>query len=139
MLSTPGKITWLVLGFGLLAISCEKRMVDVDLTANDWKVEKIRASEQKAYVTTDSLYILQLKGDGSCFLNLDVNTCGSYYEVPSAGSIKFQMVACTEICCDTEFAANLRALFSKMNSYYVRKDRLHLEGEGEIVLLIHEP
>jgi len=139
MLSIHGKISFWVLSLGLLAISCEKRMVDVDLTANTWKVDKIRTSEQKAFETTDSLYILQFNGDGSCFLNLDVNTCGSYYEVPSAGSIKFQMVACTEICCDTDFATALSALFSKMKSYYVQNNRLHLEGEGEIVLLIHEP
>lgn len=128
----------LVLSLGLLAISCEKRMVDVDLTANTWKVDKIRTSEQKAFETTDSLYILQFTGDGSCFLNLDINTCGSYYELPSAGSILFHTIACTEICCDTKFATELSALVSKMKSYYVRNDRLHLEGEGEIVLRIHE-
>ena len=127
------------MGLGLLAISCEKRMVDVDLTANDWKVDKIRSSGQKAYQSTDSLYIFHFNGDGSFYLILDVNTCGSYYEIPNAGNIKFQTVACTEICCDTNFAVDLSALFSKMRSYYVRNNRLHLEGEGEIFLLIQDP
>ena len=129
----------MAVGLSLLAISCEKRMVDVDLTANDWKVDKIRPFGQNAFQTTDSLYIFHFNGDGSCYVNLDVNTCGSYYEVPNAGSIKFQTVACTEICCDTDFAVDLRALFSKMTSYYARNNRLHLQGEGEIILLIHEP
>ena len=126
------------MGMGLLACSCEKKNVDIDLTANDWKVEKIRSAGQNCFETTDSVYILQLREVDVCYLNLDVNTCGGEYEIPYNGSIDFQLLYCTEICCDTDFANDLAALFPLMTNYYVRNNRLHLEGDGEIVLLSHD-
>ena len=124
----------LLLGLFFLGPSCEKKDVDVNLTADDWKVEKIRKSGILIYTSTDSSYILHFSDAKTFNLNLDVNNCIGLYEIPDKGSISFQAMACTEICCDTEFAEDLASLFPKMTSYYVRENKLYLEGDGEIIL-----
>lgn len=124
----------LILGFGFFGSSCAKKDIDIDLTANDWKVEKIRKSGKLIYTSTDSTYILEFSSDEAYNLSLDVNACVGLYEIPHKGSIAFQAMACTEICCDSEFAEDLSGLFPKMTGYYVRDNSLHLEGEGEIIL-----
>ena len=118
-----------------LGSSCEKKDVDINLTATDWKVEKIRKSGKLIYTSTDSTYILYFSNEKTYNLKLDVNNCVGLYEIPDKGSIMFQVMACTKICCDTEFALDLASLFPKMTSYYVMENKLHLEGDGEILLL----
>ena len=132
------KLRLLILSIGFLGLSCEKKDIDIDLRANAWKIEKIRISGQSTYTKTDSTYILRLSGDEEYNLNLDVNTCGGPYEILLKGSIEFQAMACTEICCDSDFAEDLASLFPKMTSYYVRDNSLHFEGDGEIILLRHD-
>jgi len=119
---------------GLLGSSCAQEDVDIDLTANNWKVEKIRKSGQVNFTNTDSTYILQFLSDSEYELSLDVNTCMGQYQIPNKGDIEIQAMACTEMCCDTEFAGDLSLLFSKMKRYYGRGDELHFEGGGKIVL-----
>ena len=123
-----------ILSFGLLGLSCVHEDVDIDLTANPWKVEKIRKSGQINFTNTDSTYILRFLNDAEYNLSLDVNTCMGQYQIPNKGDIEIQAMACTEICCDTEFAGDLSLLFSKMKRYYARGDELHFEGGGKIVL-----
>ena len=119
---------------GLLAFSCVQEDVDIDLTANPWKVVKIRKSGQVNFTSTDSTYNLRFLNETEYNLSLDVNTCMGQYQIPNKGNIEIQAMACTEICCDTEFAGDLSLLFSKMKRYYVRGDELHFEGGGKIVL-----
>ena len=127
-------ILLLMLGIGLLGSSCEKKDVDIDLTSEDWKVEKIRKSGKLIFTSTDSTYILEFTSDEAYRLDLDVNTCIGLYEIAQKGSIEFQAMACTKICCDTEFAMDLSGLFPKMTGYYIRDNKLHFEGDGEIIL-----
>jgi len=119
---------------GLLGFSCAQEDVDIDLTANPWKVVKIKKSGQVNFTNTDSTYILQFLSDSEYELSLDVNTCTGQYHNPNKGDIEIQAMACTEICCDTEFAGDLSLLFSKMKRYYARGNELHFEGGGRIVL-----
>lgn len=128
------KVLLFLLSMGLLGFSCTKKDVDVDLTARDWKVEKIRKSGKLIYTTTDSTYILHFSSEEAYNLTLDVNTCVGLYEIKPKGTIAFQAMACTKICCDTEFASDLTALFPGMTGFFVRDNKLYFEGEGEIIL-----
>ena len=79
-------------------------------------------------------YILELTSTESYSLNLDVNACIGLYEQFNKGSISFQPMACTKICCDSAFAVELSGLFPKMTGYYTRGSKLYFEGDGEIIL-----
>ena len=127
-------ILLLTLGIGPLASSCEKKETDIDLTSWDWKVEKIRKRGNLIYTRTDSTYILEFTSDEAYRLDLDVNTCIGLYEIVQNGSIELQAMACTKVCCDSEFAQDLSGLVPQMTSYYIRDNKLHFEGEGEIIL-----
>lgn len=131
------KILLLLLSMGLLGSSCTKKDIDVDLTARDWKVEKIRKRGKLIYTIAESTYILHFSSDVAYNLSLDVNSCFGQYEIAQKGTIAFQPMACTKICCDTDFAEDLSALFPKMTGYFVRDNKLYLEGEGEIILQPH--
>ena len=124
----------LIIGIIVLGSSCEKKDVDINLSAADWKVKKIRKRGKLIYTATDSTYVLHFSNDNTCNLNLDVNNCVGLYEIPEDGSITFQGMACTKMCCDTEFAEDLLSLFPEMTGYYVLDNKLHLEGDGEIIL-----
>ena len=126
------KILLLMFIFGLLVSSCMKE--DIDLTANNWKVEKIKQSGQLTFTNTDNIYILQFVSDEEYNLSLDVNSCIGHYDVLQNGIVEIQTMACTEICCESDFAEDLSVLFPKMTRYYARGDELHFEGDGKIVL-----
>ncbi len=124
----------LLLIVGLMGSSCLKEDIDIDLTAEDWKVVKIRKSGQLTFTSTDSTYILRFVSDEDYNLSLDVNNCAGIYNISQKGSIEFQGAACTEICCDSEYAQDLSLLLPKMSSYYTRGGELHFEGDGKIIL-----
>lgn len=126
-------LAW-ILTVSLVGTSCVHDDIDIDLTANSWKVMKMRKSGEVNFTETDSTYILRFLNDAEYTLSLDVNSCMGQYEIPNKGDIEIQAMACTEACCDTEFAQNLSLLFSKMNRYYARGDELHFEGRGKLVL-----
>jgi hypothetical protein len=128
-------ILFLVTGLVMLGTACTNKDIDLDLSSRDWKVEKIRKSGKLIYTGTDSTYILTFTSGETYGLNLDVNSCSGHYEIPQKGSIGFQPMACTKVCCDTDFALDLATLFPEMNGYFVRDNRLHFEGNGEIILL----
>ena len=128
------KILLMMISIIVLGTSCMKEDSGIDLTSRDWRVEKIRNDGQLTYITTDSTYILQFHSDTEYNLNLDVNMCMGLYEVPDQGNIEIQPMACTKVCCDTEFAEELAFLLPKMTRYYARSDVLYLEGDGKIVL-----
>jgi heat shock protein HslJ len=67
-------------------------------------------------------------------LNLDVNTCFGHYQILNKGKIDIGAMACTKVCCDSEFAEDLSFLFPKMTRYYSKGEELHFEGEGKIIL-----
>ncbi|MEN8249563.1 MAG: BPTI/Kunitz domain-containing protein [Bacteroidota bacterium] len=123
----------LILGILFAGVSCEKEMIDVDLTANSWKVEKIQRSGSSSFEATDSTYVLKFESDSTLSIGLDVNTCFGYFSIPQAGNIEISTLACTEICCDSEYAEALIKILRDVTDYYVKGDELHLEGDGKIV------
>ena len=128
------KILFLVFSIGLLGSSCMKENIDIDLSSKHWKVVKIKSDGQLGYTSTDSTYVLAFSSKTEYNMDLDVNMCAGFYEAPEPGSIEIQPMACTEVCCDSEFAEELAFLLPRMKEYYTRRNELYLEGEGKIVL-----
>lgn len=75
------KILFMMFLFGLLESSCMKEDIGIDLTANNWKVERFKQSGQLTFTNTDSTYILQFFSDEVYNLSLDVNTCMGNYDI----------------------------------------------------------
>lgn len=119
---------------GLFSQSCQKEDVDIDITLNDWQIIEVEWDDQSTSEGTDSLYIIQFQSDAKVYLRLDVNTCFGSYVIPRKGDIEIGLGGCTEICCDSEYAAALPLLLSKMEQYYGKGDRLYLEGDGRMIL-----
>jgi len=128
------KILILVIGFGLLGSSCMKEDIHIDLSSKHWKVVKIKNDGRLTFTSTDSTYILRFSSKTEYNLDLDVNMCIGLYEVPDPGELEIQPMACTKVCCDSEFAEELAFLLPRMTEYYARGDELYLEGDGKIVL-----
>ncbi|MEA3479280.1 MAG: META domain-containing protein [Bacteroidota bacterium] len=127
----------ITISLGLMGSSCLKEDIHIDLSSNPWKVVKIKEDGKLSYTDTDSTYILRFSNDTEYHLNLDVNVCFGFYEIPDQGKIEIQTMACTEVCCDTAFAEELAFLLPGMTEYYSRSGELYLEGEGKIVLQPH--
>lgn len=124
--------------FGLFLIiffSCEEENIntEIDITLNDWKVVKIKKQGELSYLYPSETYIFDFINDTIFTFNLDVNSCGGEYEIINAGNIELGDTYCTEICCDSDYAEDLRQLIPKMNTYYGKGDQLILKGQGEII------
>lgn len=126
-------IGWLVI-VGTLSQACQKEFIDIDLAANSWRIEGIKKSGQLTFESTENKYILRFTSDTIYTLSLDVNTCLGLYGIPDQGKIDMNVMACTEVCCDSEFAEELSLLLPKMTRYYSKGEELHFEGKGKIIL-----
>ncbi len=125
--------------FSISDWSCTKdnKYIDIDITEYKWEVVKIRKSTF-SYNYANEGYILDFLNNNDFSINLDVNTCRGIYDIKGDGLIEFGSLGCTEICCDSDFAVGLSALFLEMNEYYYTKDELYLVGKKENLGVIGE-
>lgn len=114
--------------------TCEKKDIDIDITSCKWEVISSKKSGQIFSDKPKDSYILEFNSDTTYSLSLDVNHCSGHYEIPGKGKIDFTTVACTEVCCDSEFAENLPGLLHNITDYFVRGEILTLTGDGQIKL-----
>jgi len=119
---------------GVTMMSCAKKDIYVDLTANSWKVVKMKKPGESSYKKAEKSYMLTFTSEQTYTLELDVNNCFGDYNVTSNGNIDLGQGGCTEICCDSDFGVDILKLLPKMAKYYGKGDELILEGEGKIIL-----
>ncbi len=120
--------------FGLLftvLISCKKD--DQDLIG-EWEVTAIRASESADWENASQLYQFTFDDESNVSVMLDVNRCGASYNRCSCGSMSFEPLACTEACCDSEFAQKVIEYLTKIESHEIDGDELMLKGKRFIRL-----
>ena len=128
---------------GLIMLSCKttqsskKEDMNIDITSNKWEVVKIKKQEESTYINAKESYILEFINDKTFTLNLDVNNCGGHFEIVNNKNIIISELACTDACCDSDFAGNLVQLLLKMTEYYEKENELIFEGKGEIILKHH--
>lgn len=99
---------------GMALWSCKKDNPITDITSGDWVVVNLKKQMSNTYSKAPNRYLLKFTTDTTYSLKLDVNICGGNYEITNPGSIKFSSMACTEICCDSDFASDLMQLLPKM-------------------------
>ena len=122
---------------GLIMWSCEKEDINIDIKSNNWVVVKTMKQGEFSYSIAKENYILKFINDSIFDINLDVNSCQGKYNIVSNGNIELGLVACTEICCDSDFAEDLVQLIPLMTKYYGKGNELIFEGQGEIILKEH--
>lgn len=106
---------------------CEK----IDGPAKDifqtWEAIEFVSVESVIYEKSDhSQILLTINPDNSYRLQLDVNSCGGELLSISELGILFSSPACTEACCDSDFALRLVSLLSSINMYKIEGDTLRL-------------
>lgn len=127
---------WLALFLGCQLFSCNKHDLPENLkgtlweldgyvTANgSWKPNEIYNEIRFEFLDTMGIRIL-----------LPVNDCGADLIVFTGNRIQLGSMVCTEICCDPEYAEDLKVVLSQVVSYYVEKKKLYLQGpRGSAIL-----
>ena len=120
--------------FGLLftvLISCKK---DDNAIVGEWEVWQLRASDEADWEVAPEPYVMTFSEDNSMSLSLDVNTCGSTYSHCTCGSLSIDQLACTEACCDSDFAAGILQLLPHIERHDIKGDVLQMNGSGSIKL-----
>ena len=120
--------------FGLLftvLISCKK---DDQELIGEWEVTAIRASESADWENASQLYQFTFDDESNVSVMLDVNRCGASYNRCSCGSLSIDQLACTEACCDSDFAAGILQLLPHIERHDIKGDVLQMNGSGSIKL-----
>jgi len=83
---------------------------------------------------TENTYVLKFGEDNQASIMLDVNRCGSGYDIKCDECISFTGFACTKACCDSDFAVKLIEVIGDATKYDIKSDILTLKNVGEVKL-----
>ena len=121
----------------ILLFSCSKEenlTENVMLQSTEWIVKEYKLETESDSKKMTSEVILIFK-ESRISLFLDVNTCGTSYELINPGEIEIENLTCTFICCDSEDGDELSRFLLKMTNYQGNNSKLILSGDdGEIIL-----
>ena len=84
----------------LTLISCDA--ATEEFVGSSWKVVRLKTNGTSVDVTND--VILKVNSDTEFSLKLDTNNCFGTYAITGKTEIKLAGIACTEMCCDSEFS-----------------------------------
>ncbi|BDD06789.1 hypothetical protein AUTU_42720 (plasmid) [Aureibacter tunicatorum] len=108
-----------------------------DITSKIWQVAKIKLENASTYVLPEEDYKFAFTKDGSFSFNLDVNNCFGSYEIKGNGFSVEQSIACTEACCDSEFAEDMTHLLNESVTYIIVNEELRIETENRGVIIFN--
>jgi len=120
------KFIGLFLVISISLISCEKEDNDISIKGTKWKVVYIKDNGSSFNKRAKEDYIIEFKNDSSYSLSLDVNECIGNYNILNEKEIIIARSGCTKVCCDSEFAEELRELLGEINNYNIDRDILFL-------------
>ncbi|AXG71812.1 META domain protein [Kordia sp. SMS9] len=109
----------------LALISCDASTKE--FVGSSWKVVELKNSGTTVKVT-DAI-ILKVNSDTEFSLKLDVNNCFGTYSITGKSNIKLQGLACTEMCCDSEFSKAVVAALYKVSTIKLTKDEAILSSD----------
>ena len=118
----------------LLMKACKKESQNPADLVQKWKVVSMRRPHSSSQQYPVGTYILKFEATSRLSFKPDVNTCEGNYVVSEPGKIKINILACTEICCDSDLARELLSLLPHMGTYIIQDDLLTLSGSGQIKL-----
>lgn len=110
-----------------LTTTCEKLEGPAKNVFQTWEVVDFVSVESLTYSKyNNSRILLTINSDKTYNLSLDINTCGGSILSISELGIVFGNPACTEACCDSDFASRFTELLPFINMYKVDGDTLRL-------------
>lgn len=119
-----------------LLFACQPESTDIDLTANRWKLVKFKDSNRASFQKAEADYFLEFANDSLFMISLDVNDCGASYALPAQGTIEMdEFLACTKVCCDSDYAEAFGQTFLQMQTYYGQGEELIFEGKGKMIFV----
>lgn len=119
--------------FSLIACDLDKE-IDID---NEWIASSIKL-ENGDFMTPTSNYNFVLENNNQFSLQLDINRCGGniYFKTKS---VEFKNgIACTEACCDSEFANALVANLSKSKKWTIISNQLILTNDTGLIIVFEK-
>ena len=125
----------LALMAGLLLSSCHKEPEISSIEGTKWKVLSITAPDRKYILISPTPYLVSFNKDNIYNMRLDINSCGSTYNVKDENKISIEPIACTEICCDKAFADTLLNILIKVTGYNISRGSLELISSNRIINL----
>jgi len=117
--------------FMIFITACNKPNSEV--TDFDWQVESIKVHADSAIRFAGNLqtYILAFDAQKNFSFKMDINNCGGTIEFKRGGNnISFSSAACTEACCDSDFAQKSLDLLLNVNKYEIVDNKLILFSEN---------
>jgi heat shock protein HslJ len=117
----------IVLAATVIWFSCKKS--NTQITDSDWQVESIKVHVDSAvrFANSGQIYVLSFEGEKNYNFRLDVNICGGDVNFKrGAHNIAFGLAACTEACCDSDFAQKAVSLLQEVSKYELSGNRLIL-------------
>ncbi len=113
----------------LTLISCDASTKE--FIGSSWKVTELKTNGETVKVTND--VILTVKNDTEFTLKLDANSCFGTYSITGKTKISMGELACTEMCCDSDFSkAVVKALYKVSNIDYNKNNVTLAADEVEI-------
>ncbi len=128
---------WLVIFIASLLFACEKQDLPENLRGTVWKLDGFvtangswQPNEKYSKIRFEFLDSMGIR------IQLPVNECGADLLVLTDNRIQWGSLVCTEICCEPEYAEDLKLVLSQVVSYYVKSKKLYLQGpRGSVILL----
>ncbi|WP_046759045.1 DUF6438 domain-containing protein [Kordia jejudonensis] len=108
----------------LTLISCDASTKE--FIGSSWIVSELTEKDTKIPVTND--VILTIKSETEFTLKLDKNNCFGTYTLSSNGNIQLGDLACTEMCCDSDFSMAVTRALRKVSKIKLDKSRATLSA-----------
>jgi len=112
--------------------SCKKNISKEDLTGV-WLVKSAKMTDHDLPPSDERNSIaINISGNENSFsVNLSVNSCSGKLDVKKNNAISFEMLVCTEACCDSEWDGLIMSLLGDVKRYELSGTRLILFVDDE--------
>lgn len=109
----------------LTLVSCDASTKE--FIGSSWKVTELKTNGTVVKVTSD--VILKVNSETDFTLKLDTNNCFGTYAITGKDKIKLEGLACTEMCCDSDFSKAVLNGLSKVSKISLNKNRVTLSSD----------
>jgi heat shock protein HslJ len=96
-----------------------------------WEVMEFMSVESVYYAKDNNCNpAIEFREDGTLDIHLDMNQCFGEFILSGKDGISISGIACTEICCDSDFSVKFTGMLSLVESYSVEQSKMKLIVPG---------
>ncbi|PTX62869.1 META domain-containing protein [Kordia periserrulae] len=106
----------------LTLVSCDASTKE--FVGSSWKVTELKVNGTTVSVT--NAVILTVTSESDFTLKLDANSCFGTYTITGESNIQLGEMACTEMCCDSEFSSAVVSALRKVSNIKQYKKSVQL-------------